>query len=451
MEEKRMNLNYDSLTQIEPYPDDIVFELDGMSADEYIAKLTEEINAIQIDSIPFDKWDYIVAFSLALIEVAGDFFIGDPQFKHSLARNNGPLVKWMEQFHDKLAHPGQPLDFQGKIYLDQDGNIIPNGQPGDDFISFGGGLHRAKTFGHDSLPLARLLYGSKENESDSPSGKKGKKIYNGVLLVRDILSMGFAIYSISTGKFIDSGISKGGVYKWVITNVTTGGGTTYEPCNVFIAIIKLFTHMLADFCSSTSLPIPGFSFLTHWPDRDVKAFALTLYKNGMNLRTMLLQGLPIAFTEIMMRIYIYARYKDDKYTESQQTHKLNKLLLVSHGITAAVNVGKVIITKNPARLNILLIARTFHLVWKVLSEEAKLTNKAIEKLELGVVKARVESMQTLISLDKTMYQTEQYERLIQRLRDDLHQMYAKGEADQDKFDEEFEAIFRRIRRKENHE
>ena len=85
------------LEDIKPYEGDLLFKIDGMSADEYIQKLTEEMNQIQYDSIPFDKWDYIVSFSLALLEVAGDFFIGDPQFKHSLANKNGPLVKWMDQ------------------------------------------------------------------------------------------------------------------------------------------------------------------------------------------------------------------------------------------------------------------------------------------------------------------------------------------------------------------
>lgn len=400
------------LEDIKPYEGDLLFKVDGMSADEYIQKLTEEMNKIEFDTIPFDKWDYIVSFSLALLEVAGDFFIGDPQFKHSLANKNGPLVKWMDQFHTKLDHSGQPIDFQGKF--DSNGNLVPCGGSADDVLSYGGGAHRGKTFGHDSLPLARLLYGIKENETDSQGVKTGKKVYNGALLVRDILSMSFAIYQISSGTFIDSGMTKGGVYQWVITNVNQKGNP-YDSCNVFVAVIKYFTHMIADFCSSTSLPIPGFSLLTHWPDRDVEAFAMKLYKNGMNLRTMALQGIPVAFTEIMMRLYVHFRYKDSQYTESQIDHKRNKLLLISHGITAAVNIGKVIITKNPARLNLLLIARTFHLIWKVTVEELSLTNKAITKEAMGVVKARIETMQTLILLDKTIYETNQYNQLIKNL------------------------------------
>ena len=386
------------LEDIKPYEGDLLFKIDGMSADEYIQKLTEEMNKIEFDSIPFDKWDYIISFSLALLEVAGDFFIGDPQFKHSLANKNGPFVKWMEQFHTNLDHSGQPLDYQG---------------PG-----FGGAYHRGNTFGHDSLPIARLLYGCKSNEDDSPSVQKGKKIYNGALLTRDILSMGLAIYSISSGKFIDCTFTKEGSYQWIISSVNQNGNP-YDSCNVFVAVIKYFTHMIADFCSSTSLPIPGFSLLSHWPDRDVEAFAMKLYKDGMNLRTMLLQGIPVAFTEIMMRLYVHFRYKDSQFTESQIDHKRNKLLLISHGITAAVNIGKVIITKNPARLNLLLIARTFYLIWQVTNEELSLTNKALTKEAMGVVKNRIETIQTLILLDKTIYETNQYNRLIENINSSI--------------------------------
>ena len=412
------------LEDIKPYSGDTVFKINDLSADEYIRQLTTEMNGIQFDSIPFDKWDCIIAFSLALIEVAGDFFIGDPVFKHSLANKNGPLVKWMEQFHTKLDHSGQPLDYQG---------------PG-----FGGGYHRGKTFGHDSLPIARLLYGSKEKDDDNQAVKSGKKIYNGALLLRDILSVGLAIYSINSGKFIDCTFTKEGSYQWIITTVNLNGNhadpQSYDSCNVFTAVIKYFTHMLADFCSSTSLPVPGFSLLSHWPDRDVEKFAMKLYKDGMNLRTMMLQGIPVAFTEIMMRLYVYFRYKDSQYTESQIDHKRNKLLLISHGITAAVNVGKVIITENPARLNLLLIVRTVHLVWKVLAEELSLTNKAITKEAMGVVKNRVEIMQNLILLDKTMYMTEQYDRLIENLRKDLHELRNRKNETQKAFGDEFDHI-----------
>lgn len=363
----------------------LTFKLDGLSIDEYIDKLNKEMAAINFDTIPFDKWDCIVAFGVSLIEIGLDFFVGDPAFKYSLANKNGPFVNWMKQFHKHS--PNSPLDWQG------DGLLGNKGE------------HRAMTFGHDSLPIARLLYGSKVNESDSTAVKNTKKIYNGALLARDIIGCGVAVYSIKSGQFIDCIYTKEGAYKWVISSVNQNG-LPYESCNGFVAIFKYVTHLLADFCSSASLPIPGFSVLTHWPDRDVEAFALKLYRNGMNMRTLALQSVAVLFTEMVMRIYVHMRYKDSAYTEEQIAHKLNKLLLISHGITAAVNIGKVIITKNPASLNLALLVRTCYLIWKVVEEETRLTNLAIEKLEMGVMRNRLESMRTLILLDQTISSAE---------------------------------------------
>jgi len=420
----------DSLDSIvfEPYPGLAKFTIDGLSSDEYLQKITEEMNQACIDSIPFDKWDYIISFSLALLEVAGDFFIGDPAFKHSLANKNGPFVKWLKQFHKHASN--SPLDYQGK-------GMAWNGSKGD---------HRAETLGHDSLPikylLGRLVSSGKSQEDDSAT-KTGDVICKNGLLVWDILNAGLAIYSVSSGQFIDFMFTKDGGYKIVI-EATTQNGTPYDSCNVFVAFFKWLAHLLADFCSSASLPVPGFSLLTHWPDRDVEAFALKLYRNGMNLRTMALQGIPVAFTEIMMRIYIHCRYKDDNYMEEQLSHKLNKLLLLTHGITTAVNVGKVVITKNPARLNLILITRTCYLVWKVMEGEMRMTNNAVWKLEASVVKNRVESMQTLVLLDRTMYEMNQYDIFIERVRNQTRETLDAERSAQVKFDSSFDEIINKM-------
>lgn len=408
--------------------EDQEFELNGMTPDEYIEKLTKEMNALEIDSIPFERSDYIVAFSLALLEVAGDFFIADPGYSKSLTRKlsdkNNQLGRWMNKIHDSIEHDKQPIDYLGKDY--------------------GGAFHRGKNFGHDSLPLARILYSSKIDEQDSSGIKTTKKAYNGLLLARDIIMTGFAIYQISSGQFIDCSFTKSGKYEVIVSQITHRGGD-YESCNVFIATFKLIKHLLADFFSATSLPIPGFSILTHWPDRDVEAFAMKLYKNGLNLRTMLLGGIPVGLVEIIMRIYAHCQYLGSKYTEEQKAHKLNKMLLIAHGITSAINVGKVIITKNPARLNIILIARTCNLIWKEIREEIELTNKALTKYEMGVLKNRIESMQTLILLDKTMHQIFRHDKQMQIIYDKLLRIQNEEQTAQDFFDTDFNDVFSQIK------
>ena len=110
------------------------------------------------------------------------------------------------------------------------------------------------------------------------------------------------------------------------------------------------------------------------------------------LRNLLLQGVPVALTELGMWIYMGLRYNGTSYSKEMIQHKRNKLLLIAHGIATAVNVGKVIITQNPVSLNLIMIIRTFHLVWKVLSEELSLTNKAVTKEAMTTMKAGMRTM-----------------------------------------------------------
>ena len=358
--------SFDWLEKMPPYQSDMKITLDGLSADEYIAKLSDEMNAIDLRSIPFDKWDYIVTFSLAMMEVAADFFICDPKFKpslaHTLSDKNTNLGAWLNGLHEKFGHSAQPLDFQG---------------PG-----FGGGDHRGNTLGHD------------------------------------LLMFPLALYMLCSGQFIDSTFTKEGVYQWIISQANQNG-KLYAQLNVDEAIIAYFTHMLADFCSSRSLPIPGFSLLTHFPDRDVQAFAMKLYKDGLNMRNLLLQGVPVAITELGLWLYTGIRYKESNYSKETIAHKREKLLLIAHGIATAINVGKVIITKNPTSLNLVMIVRTFYLIWKVTTNELNLTHKAILKASMGVLKARIESAQTLILLDKVIYETAHIDRLISRHKETI--------------------------------
>ncbi len=417
-------LDFEQLPHIKPYPEDMVFKIDGMSEDEYIAKITEEINAIDLTCVPIDKWDIWVTFLLATLEVSGDFFLGDPDFKYSLANRNGRFVKELNKIHDsknpndkkkwqewlckKLNHKGSVLDYPGPV-KDSSGNIVGS------FSDGGVGNHRVNTFGHD-LPLMRFLFGSDIKEDDTTGTKVVKRTYNTALIIRDILHFGLALYSICNGKFVDCVLTKDGKYVWIGTT-TNEKGTEYTNCNIFVGVVKYLVHMLADFCSTRSLPIPGWSLLSHFPDRDVEAFAVKLYGHGMNLRTMTLQGILVAVTELLMSLYIWIRSKDCKenYSEDAWERKKDKLLLVAHGITTAVNVGKVIITKAPWRLNLVVIARTFYIVFKVIAEESDFTNRHIEKADLGILKGRIETAKTLILLDKAIYETQNVQRLLDSL------------------------------------
>ena len=135
-------LDFSYLSQITPREGDERCSLSCIDIEQEILALQEEMASIDTEGIKFDKWDYIVAFTLGLLEVAGDFLLSDHNQKNSLANQmsdkNTPLGQAFESIHKKLDHAGQPMDYQG--------------------VGFGGGDHRGRTFCHDLLMFPLSLY-----------------------------------------------------------------------------------------------------------------------------------------------------------------------------------------------------------------------------------------------------------------------------------------------------
>ena len=431
-------LNYDELLKMKPYDGDLVFNVNGMTADEYISKITEEMNKIDLSSVPIDRWDMVVTFALAILEVAGDFLIGDPSFKfkigdkeiYSLANKEGPFCKWLKQFHDPQADSSEWVKKVARFLKHDDQSIDSQ------IFSGSKGEHRAKSLSHD-LPMAYFKYRKKAAAGEKLSTTE--KAYNATLIIHDIFIFFFSVWSLCSGKYRDFEWDKNGKF----VPISDDG---YNEYTLLVAVVKYALHMMADFCSSSSLPIPGWSLLSHFPDRDVEAFAMKLYRNGMNLRTMALQSVPVKVVELLMSMYIWIRSKgcDGEFSEAAWEHKKHKLLLISHGITTAVNVGKVVITHEPWRLNLIVIVRTFHLVWLVVAEEARLTNRHIETLDSGILKARIESCKTLILLDEAVYETENVDRILRILSQRMKNMSLNIDSSMDEVDSEFKAMLENI-------
>jgi hypothetical protein len=353
--------DFSFLNTIKPYEYDKKEIFDIKQLDNEISKLSEEINGINIRAIPFDKWDFIVVFTVALLEVGADFLLGDPNkgLSKTLSDKNTKLGEFFDKIHEQLDHSGQPLDYQG--------------------FNFGGGDHRGRTFGHD------------------------------------LLMFPLAIYMLCKGEFID-GYFEDSAFIWV-KSLFNQYGNQYVGMPLDQSIIAYITHMIADFFSSKSLPIPGMGILAHFPNRDIRILVNDMYSNGFNLRHMIIQGIPVLTTEILIRIFNGIKYwKNTEFTKEMIKHKQNKMLLISHGCATAVNIGKVIITKNPTLINLPMITRVIKLAWDVIKEEANITHKSIEKINMGALKNKLELKKTLILLDKTVYYTNEMDRLISNSR-----------------------------------
>lgn len=356
------SLDFSFLNYIQPYDSDLKSDITKINIEDQVNDLNREIASIEINSIPFDKFDYMVAFTIGILEVAGEFFISDHNNKKSIANKmsdkNTKLGEYFQSIHSKLDHSKQPLDYQGN--------------------KFGGGNHRGRTFGHD------------------------------------LIMFPLSIYMLCSGKFID-GYYEDEAFKMILTKLNQNG-TAYTQLSLDEAIVAYVTHMVADFFSAKSLPIPGFSLLTHFPQRDIRKFANDLYKDGLNIRNLAIQGVPVATTEVLIWIYNSLRYKDSQYSKEAIKNKKEKLLLMSHGVAMSVNIGKVIITENPTSLNLVMIIRVINLIWNVTKYKTDINNKAIEKSNLSVLKNQLETMDTFILLDQSIYHTKEVAKLISEMK-----------------------------------
>lgn len=376
-------IDYSILNNFQPLEGDEWQNSNSINIEEELSSINNEITSVQVkidsiptDSIPFDKSDIITVFGAAMIEILMDFFFSDPANKNSFAskcnNSDNPIGKWCNSIHEKIDHRGNPLDFQGRF--DQNGNPIEFGIKHDGpSISYGGGNHRGLTNGHDLIRFFDAI----------------KQYHDGV--------------------FRDSGFIDG--IKVFVESSVNQYGNPYEKMTWLKAAWEYFCHMFADFFSSKGLPVPGSSLLSHSDDRELRKFAADMYNDGFNLRTELLKGITVLMPELIVRMVTYLRYKDTPYSKEAKKKKLHLMLLLTHGISSLVNVGKVIITENPVSINIPMILRTATLAWQCIKDQINFNQRIISKEYWEQYKLRLEGYKTLIIVANGVYETSHYQRL----------------------------------------
>ena len=234
----------------------------------------------------WDKWDFIAVLSGGIAGTIADLLIEQrtDAMMNKLAKNP-TLKKWANQTK------GLSIDYQG---------------PG-----FGGPYHEGLSSGHDILRLFKAIW----------------QIKNGTFV---------GIKQTSTG------------FEWV-KSTTNQYGNPYESHGLLESIILWFKHIASDAANPTGIPFPGMSFLTEMPDHEVRKFAIQLYTNGFTLQYIISQALSPALVELIVRGYIFGREyyetKEIKWPTAKRL-KTTEMLLASHAIVTAINVGKVIVNCN---------------------------------------------------------------------------------------------------------
>lgn len=371
------SIDYRLLFDIQPLPGDKSFRQEMIDTDSELEQINKELSEIVIDTIPFDQTDAIIIFASAMSEVAADFFLSDPTNPNSFASkcndSNNPIGKWMNKIHEGIDHKNNPLDNQGAFNVHD--KLFKHGEekPIDGIISFGGGDHRERTYGHD------------------------------------LFHFWSAIMQYHDGQFRDGGYIDG-VFREVHSTIGQHG-TVYGKMGWRQSVIEYICHMFADFFSTKGLPCPGWSWLSHADDRELRQSVADLYKEGMNLRTEILKNITVAIPEIIIRVIQYIRYRKSEYSKEAKYKKIHLMLLITHGISAAVNVGKVIVSENPAALNLPMIMRTLNIALLCIKDNLEYKHLITQKINLDLHKQKLEFKKTVIITLQGVYYTAEYQKL----------------------------------------
>jgi len=287
-----------SAREIESYGlDPAQMSLYDLLSPEENAAIQHYLNRPFYERIPWDKWDYIFAFGTGIVGGALDILLGTPGLglQKLMADKTTWIGSQMERIHS--LHPnGAPIDYTGK--------------------HFGGPRHRGRSRGHD-------LFGALESIRQFKDGQfRGFYWVNGE--------------------------------KIPFESFLTPHGNTYTPSEGWgEAVLAWMIHMICDFFSSESLPIPGTSYLHELDSREIRVFVQNdLYGSGFNLRHLALEAIPPLSIEVIIRSYMYFRYRKQTLNRDAIDQKKLELLMIGHTICAGFNLGKVCCMQNPLLINI---------------------------------------------------------------------------------------------------
>ena len=88
----------------------------------------------------------------------------------------------------------------------------------------------------------------------------------------------------------------------------------------------------------------------------------------------------------------------------------HQMLLITHGVTAVVNVGTAIIAENPEHLNFATLLRVFKLGFSCIKDSIDYHNRVFTKVAYDVLKTRAMELETIIVFSNGYYETLNYQR-----------------------------------------
>jgi hypothetical protein len=337
------------------------------SLDEEITELNNEITSGDISPLKWDKGDYLTVFISGILGGLADIFVGMPGGYKEINVKNNSFLGLGEQLKN--------YDLSNNIIDTQ----IPNTSLGD---------HRLYSYGHD---LFRFTNAS-------------SMIKNGEGVLGIIPSFGeMPLISLDP-----------------------------TPSNEWDSAIILLLHLFKDFWTKRSLPLPGSTAIANLNNNEMPEIIRDLYRNHeVNLRQLTGQLLSVTVIELTIRIWLYFTYRKTNVPKDKISSKKNKMLLLGHSVGMLFNTGKVLVTQNPFLINIPQLIRIMYLGFKVLKDNTEITQKAITRANLAVYKNKIETLKTLIILDKAVVFTRHSIQSIMENKRIFENQFLSNESDAD--------------------
>ena len=279
----------DSIDNLQPLSQEDLLE--ALVTEEELRHLQAHLARPSFDRHRWTKGDYIVCGACALLGLSLEL-LNVAWRAGSPIDPDGNIRKWFDKsFHHHAEN--NPIDYQG---------------PG-----FGGGLHRVRTSGHD---LARFFEA-----------------------VRQCADGEFRGVGWSYGKPFDI-ISKANQY-----------GKAYPTMDWTAAFVRTSVHLIADFFSTHSIPMPFSSVVYENAPREMRLFVHDLYKGGFNFRHVAIGGLQVLLSYLAIEVWLWLQYGFKQRKTEAVRLKRYEMRLAVMGILTSGNLAGALICQNPFQLN----------------------------------------------------------------------------------------------------
>ena len=244
------------------------------------------------ERLRWSRGDYIAVAAFVILGLSIEF-LNTAWKPRGAFDSEGQIGRWFnEQMH---AHaPNNPIDYQGQ--------------------GFGGGFHRARTRGHD---LARFLEAVRQTAEGEFRGRRWHK-HRPIEVISRLNQYGKA----------------------------------YPELDWFAALVNVAVHLMADFFSTHSLPLPLTSIIYDNCGREFRKFVVQLYEEGFHLRHVAAGALEVFLGYLAIEVWLWLQYGMEARTTPPVSLKRAEMRTSVMALLSSANLTWCVICQNPFELNV---------------------------------------------------------------------------------------------------